>query len=121
MDMTMYIDDVELPLPLTYKVNDEPNQTVLRTLGNKVRVQFLSIARSWELGYEKMYVEDNDILHGMFLNQYPGHSDAAPVFRFPAMDVEGQVFITVSERALKYNGTLVEGYVFTIIEIDPYQ
>lgn len=115
----MYLNGIALPKPMTYKLLDEPNQTVLRTLGNKLRVQFINYASTWELGYEKMYAEDNNILHDFFLSQYPGHTDTAPVLTIPALGVEADVFISVSERNLRHNNTLVEGYVFTLAEIDP--
>lgn len=118
--MDVYINDVLIPKALTYREVPMPNQTVLRTLANVVRVQFQSIGRKWELGFGTQYVEDNQILHDIWEGQYPGHSDSAPVMSIPAKGVEDvEVFISVTERQLQHNNTIVEGYVFTIEEIYP--
>jgi hypothetical protein len=118
--MQIYIDDVLLPKAISYREVPMPNQTVLRTLANVVRVQFQSIGRKWEVGFGTQYVEENDILQAIWEGQYPGHSDNAPSMSIPSKGVEDvDVFISVTERNFLYNETIVEGYLFTIEEIRP--
>lgn len=117
-DTTIRIGGIELSKYASIKDTLVPNWTILETMGGARRVDYVSVGRTWNIGWSLMYEEDHAVVRSLFLEQFTDDF-VAHQFEFEAEGIDVPVILVVSERDLKYNATMVNGFTLTVMEIDP--
>lgn len=113
-DMILIIGGHIIPRPSTFREKTEPNETDRRTLGGKLSTDFININRSWSIGWDIISADDFAVIHQLYYDQYT--NEAYPVMQFDAYDIYGPVKLEISEKDIKYNGSVIKNFTMTIKE-----
>lgn len=113
-DMSIIIDGVTLPLYKSLKEMINPNETDNTTLDGTLYTDFVNNRRSWLVGWEKLKAADYDTIRALYNAQYT--NEAYPVVQIPEYGVSAAMKINISDRNIRLNGEIIEGFSITLKE-----
>jgi hypothetical protein len=113
-DMILIIGGHVIPRPSTFREKTQPNETDRRTLGGKLFTDFINVNRTWEIGWSRITSEDFQTINDLYYDQYT--NEEYPVMQFDAYGVYGPVKLEISDKDIKYNGSVIENFTMTIKE-----
>ena len=103
-----------LPLYSTLKETTTPNETENITLDGTLYTDFVNNRRSWLVGWEKLKAADYDTIRALYNFQY--NHDAVPVVSIPEYGITAPMKLSISERNIRLNGEIIEGFSLTLKE-----
>lgn len=113
-DMSIIVDGVTLPLYKTLREITTPNESEDVTLDGTLNTDFINNRRSWLVGWEKLKAEDYDTIRALYNAQYT--TESIPIVEIPEYDVTAPMKLNISERDIRLNGEIIEGFSLTLKE-----
>lgn len=105
---------VELPLYKTLKEIVSPNETDNVTLDGTLYTDFVNNRRAWDVGWEKLKAADYDLVRALYNEQYS--YEAYHTFELPEYGITAPMKINISDRNIRLNGAIMEGFSITLKE-----
>lgn len=105
---------VELPLYSSLKEMVDPNETDNTTLDGTLYTDFVNNRRSWMVGWEKLKAADYDTIRALYDEQY--QYEAYHTFVLPEYGISAPMKINISDRNIRLNGEIIEGFSITLKE-----
>jgi hypothetical protein len=105
---------VELPLYSSLKEMIDPNETDNTTLDGTLYTDFVNNRRSWMVAWEKLKAADYDTVRALFNEQY--QYEAYHTFVLPEYGISAPMKINISDRNIRLNGEIIEGFSITLKE-----
>lgn len=105
---------VELPLYSSLKEIVDPNETENRTLDGTLYTDYVNNLRSWVVGWDKLKAADYDIIRNIYNQQY--QYEMNPKITLPEYGISTRMKMNISDRNIRLNGEIVEGFSITLKE-----
>lgn len=105
---------VELPLYSSLKEMVDPNETDNTTLDGTLYTDFVNNRRSWMVAWDKLKAADYDTIRALYDEQY--QYEAYHTFVLPEYGVSAAMKINISDRNIRLNGEIIEGFSITLKE-----
>lgn len=113
-DMSIIVDSTTLPLYSTLREVVTPIESENITLDGSMYTDFTNNRRSWLVGWEKLKAADYDTIRALYDAQYT--NEAIPLVEIPEYDVVAPMKLSISERNIRLNGEIIEGFTMTLKE-----
>lgn len=113
-DMQIIIDSTVLPLYSTLKEQSTPIESENVTLDGTMFTDFTSNRRAWVVGWEKLKAADYDTIRTLYNAQYT--NEAIPIVEIPEYGITAPMKIVISDRNIRLNGEIIEGFSITLKE-----
>lgn len=107
-------ETVELPLYKTLRETTTPSETENVTLDATMYTDFVNNRRSWVVGWEKLKAADYDRVRALYDLQYAYR--ALHTIEIPEYGISAQMKINISDRDIRLNGEIIEGFSITLKE-----
>lgn len=107
-------ETVELPLYSTLKEIVNPNETDNETLDGTLYTDFVNNRRAWQVAWDKLKTADYDIIRAIYNQQYTYEGYAK--YTLPEFGVSTRMKMNISDRNIRLNGEIVEGFSITLKE-----
>lgn len=104
----------ELPLYSTLKETTTPNESENISLDGTLTTDFINNRRSWVVGWEKLKAEDYDVIRALYDAQYL--TESIPIVEIPEYDITAPMKLNISDRSIRLNGEIIEGFSLTLKE-----
>lgn len=114
LDMSIIVDDTVLPLYATLREVTTPNETENITLDGTLYTDFVNNRRSWVVGWSKLKVEDYDTIRALYNAQYT--NETVPIVEIPEYGITAPMKLSISDRDIRLNGEIIEGFSLTMKE-----
>lgn len=103
-----------MPLYKTLKEITDPNETDNTTLDGTLYTDFVNNRRSWLVGWEKLKAVDYDTIRTLYNQQYS--NEAYHTVEIPEYGVTAAMKMNISDRNIRLNGEIIEGFSITLKE-----
>lgn len=103
-----------LPLYSTLKETTTPNESENITLDGTLYTDFINNRRSWLVGWEKLKAADYDTIRALYNAQYT--SESVPIVQIPQYGITAPMKLNISDRDIRLNGEIIEGFSLTLKE-----
>lgn len=113
-NMAIIISGVALPLYSTLKEITTPNETDVTTLDGSLYTDFVNNRRSWAVGWQRLKSADYDVIRQLYNLQYS--EERYHVVQIPEYGVVMPMKINISDRNIRWNGEIMEGFSITLKE-----
>lgn len=117
-DMRIIVSDsagtTVLPLYSTLKEQTDAIESENVTLNGTMFTDFTSNRRSWVVGWEKLKAADYDTIRAIYNRQYT--NEAIPTVVLPEYGISAAMKFTISDRNIRLNGEIIEGFTATLKE-----
>lgn len=110
----LVLDGLTLPNYLDFKEITKDNASKNYTLGNALYVDFTSYRRQWQINFKHLTSTEYSNVRAKYEKQFTSGTFLS--FVCTAEGINTMVFMEISDRNPKWNGTLVVGYSITLIE-----
>jgi len=107
-------ETVELPLYSTLTEQTDPQETDNTTLDGTLYTDFVNNRRAWRVGWDKLKASDYDIIRAIYNQQYTYEGYAK--YTIPEYEVSTQMKMNISDRNIRLNGEIIEGFSITLKE-----
>lgn len=114
LDMSIIVDGTVLPLYSTLKETTTPNESENITLDGTLYTDFVNNRRSWVVGWEKLKADDYDTIRALYDAQYT--TETVPVVEIPEYGITAPMKLNISDRSIRLNGEIIEGFSLTLKE-----
>ena len=111
---TMYLDGLRLPDYATLREITEPNIAKNVTLDGSLYVDFYNNRRKWELSWKLLKASEYDSIRAKYNLQFS--SQTMLQFVVDPLGLFVPVFISITDKNIKWNGQLIEGFSITLEE-----
>lgn len=103
-------------LPKYKSLNEmtQPNESDNTTLDGTLYTDFVNNRRGWIVSWERMKAADYEIVRSIYDEQY--QHEAYPKFDLPEYGVSALMKMNVSDRDIRLNGEIIEGFSITLKE-----
>ena len=105
---------VELPLYKTLKEITDPNETDNLTLDGTLYTDFVNNRRGWQVGWEKLKAADYDTVRELYNLQY--QHEAYHTYELPEYGITAPMKMNITDRNIRLNGEIIEGFMITLKE-----
>lgn len=112
--MQIIVGSTVLPLYSTLKEQISPNESESVTLDGTMYTDFVNNRRSWVVGWEKLKAADYDTIRQLYNDQYI--NEAIPVVEIPEYSITAPMKISISDRDIRLNGEIIEGFSIILKE-----
>lgn len=110
----LVLDSLTLPNYLEFKELTDSNATKNITLDGALYVDLRSWRRSWQVSFKHLTSSEYDSIRAKYEKQF---TDATLLnFVCSSEGIDTMVYMEISDRNPKWNGTLVVGYSITLTE-----
>lgn len=113
-DMRIIVNGTVLPLYATLKEDISPNETENITLDGTLFTDFINNRRAWVVGWEKLKAADYDTIRGLYMAQYT--TESIPIVQIPEYGITAPMKLNISDRNIRLNGEIIEGFSLTLKE-----
>lgn len=104
----------ELPLYKTLKEMVDPNETDNITLDGSLYTDFVNNRRGWNVGWDKLKAVDYDVVRSLYALQY--QFEAYNTFELPEYNITAPMKMNITDRNIRLNGEIIEGFAITLKE-----
>ena len=105
---------VELPLYSSLKEIIDPNETDNVTLDGTLYTDFVNNRRSWQVAWEKLKAVNYDVVRSLYNEQY--QYEAYHTFELPEYGITAAMKMNITDRNIRLNGEIIEGFSITLKE-----
>lgn len=113
-DMSIIVDSTVLPLYSTLREQISPMESENVTLDGTMYTDFTSNRRAWVVGWEKLKAVDYDTIRALYNAQYA--SETIPIVEIPEYGITAPMKLVISDRDIRLNGEIIEGFTLTLKE-----
>ena len=113
-DMQIIIDSTVLPLYSTLKEQTSPIESENVTLDGTMYTDFTSNRRAWVVGWQKLKAADYQTIRALYDAQYT--NEDIPLVEIPEYGITAPMKIVISDRDIRLNGEIIEGFSITLKE-----
>lgn len=113
-DMKIIVDSTVLPLYSTLREIPTAIESENITLDGSMYTDFTANRRSWTVGWQKLKAADYDTIRALYNAQYS--SESIPVVEIPEYGIVAPMKLVISERDIRLNGEIIEGFTLTLKE-----
>lgn len=113
-DMKIVVDSTVLPLYSTLKEQVSPIESEQVTLDGSMYTDFTANRRAWVVGWEKLKAADYDTIRALYNAQYA--NEAIPIVEIPEYGITAPMKLDISDRNIRLNGEIIEGFTLTLKE-----
>jgi hypothetical protein len=113
-DMSIIVDSTVLPLYSTLREQTSPIESENVTLDGTMFTDFTSNRRAWVVGWNKLKAEDYDTIRALYNAQYA--TESIPLVEIPEYGVTAPMKLVISDRDIRLNGEIIEGFTLTLKE-----
>ena len=113
-DMSIIIGSTVLPLYSTLREQTSAIESENVTLDGTMYTDFNSNRRAWVVGWNKLKAADYDIIRALYNAQYS--TESIPVVEIPEYGVVAPMKLVISDRDIRLNGEIIEGFTLTLKE-----
>lgn len=114
LDMSIIVGSTILPLYSTLKEQISPNETENITLDGTLYTDFVNNRRGWLVGWDKMKESDYSVIRALYNAQYT--TETVPIVQIPAYGITAPMKLNISDRDIRLNGEIIEGFTLTLKE-----
>lgn len=107
-------EEIELPLYSSLKEITTPNETDNVTLDGSLYTDFVNNRRSWQVGWDKLKAADYDVVRSIYDLQYV--HEAYNTIEIPEYGITAAMKINITDRNIRLNGEIIEGFAITLKE-----
>lgn len=75
---------------------------------------FINNRRTWVVGWEKLKAADYDVIKALYMAQYT--TETVPIVQIPEYGITASMKLNISERNIRLNGEIIEGFSLTLKE-----
>lgn len=115
-NMILYLGNITLPKYTTFREIPNENASENRTLDATLKVDAINQIREWEVGWKLLTAADYAPVRAKYDDQLA--NQVLHYFGIPAYSINTQVYMTINERQIKWNGNLIEGCAIRLKEIN---
>lgn len=105
---------VELPLYSSLTEQTDPQETDNTTLDGTLYTDFVNNRRAWRVAWDKLKAADYDIIRTIYNQQYQYEMYAK--YTIPEYGISNRMKMNISDRNIRLNGEIVEGFSITLKE-----
>lgn len=105
---------VELPLYKSLKESVDPNETDNVTLDGTLYTDFVNNRRGWQVAWEKLKAADYDVVRALYNEQY--QYEAYHTYELPEYGITAPMKMNITDRNIRLNGEIIEGFSITLKE-----
>lgn len=113
-DMQIIIGSTVLPLYATLKEQTSAIESENVTLDGTMFTDFTSNRRAWAVGWEKLKSTDYETIRALYDAQYA--TESIPIVQIPEYGITAPMKIVISDRDIRLNGEIIEGFSITLKE-----
>lgn len=113
-DMSIIVDSTVLPLYSTLREQNSAIESENVTLDGTMYTDFTSNRRAWVVGWNKLKAEDYDTIRALYNAQYS--TESIPLVEIPEYGVTAPMKLVISDRDIRLNGEIIEGFTLTLKE-----
>lgn len=113
-DMKIIVGSTVLPLYSTLREAISSIDSENVTLDGTMYTDFTSNRRSWVVGWEKLKAVDYDTIRALYNAQYA--TETIPVVQIPEYGVTAPMKLVISDRDIRLNGEIIQGFTLTLKE-----
>jgi hypothetical protein len=113
-DMSIIVDSTVLPLYSTLREQTSAIESENVTLDGTMYTDFTSNRRAWVVGWNKLKAEDYDTIRALYNAQYS--TESIPLVEIPEYGVTAPMKLVISDRDIRLNGEIIEGFTLTLKE-----
>lgn len=113
-DMSIIVDSTVLPLYSTLREQTTAIESENVTLDGTMYTDFNSNRRAWVVGWNKLKAADYDTIRALYNAQYS--TESIPVVEIPEYGVTAPMKLVISDRDIRLNGEIIEGFTLTLKE-----
>lgn len=114
LDMRIIVDGTVLPLYSTLKESTTPTESENVTLDGTLYTDFTNNRRAWVVGWEKLKEADYDTIRALYNAQYA--TENIPLVEIPEYGITAPMKLNISDRNIRLNGEIIEGFSLTLKE-----
>lgn len=118
LDTTIILGGVVLPFYSELKETTKPNETDIVTLGGNLYTDFINNRREWVVSWENLKREDFDIIYALYTRQYQQSSYL--MLQIDAYNIYIPAKINISQKDIKWNGSIYKNFSITLKEQLPF-
>lgn len=105
---------VELPLYKSLKETVDPNETDNVTLDGTLYTDFVNNRRGWQVAWDKLKAADYDVVRALYGEQYT--YEAYHTYELPEYGITAPMKMNITDRNIRLNGEIIEGFSITLKE-----
>lgn len=113
-DMQIIVGSTVLPLYSTLREQTSAIESENVTLDGTMYTDFNSNRRAWVVGWEKLKAVDYDTIRALYNAQYS--TESIPVVEIPEYGVVAPMKLVISDRDIRLNGEIIQGFTLTLKE-----
>lgn len=113
-DMSIIVGSTTLPLYSTLKEVVSPIESENITLDGQMFTDFTNNRRAWAVGWQKLLAADYDTIRALYDAQYT--TESIPIVQIPEYGITAPMKLVISERNIRLNGEIIEGFTLTLKE-----
>lgn len=113
-DMSIIVDSTVLPLYSTLREQTSAIESENVTLDGTMYTDFTSNRRAWVVGWNKLKAADYDTIRALYNAQYS--TESIPLVEIPEYGVTAPMKLVISDRDIRLNGEIIEGFTLTLKE-----
>lgn len=113
-DMSIIVDSTVLPLYSTLREIPTAIESENVTLDGSMYTDFTANRRAWAVGWEKLKAADYDTIRALYNAQYA--NEAIPIVEIPEYGITAPMKLVISERDIRLNGEIIQGFTLTLKE-----
>lgn len=113
-DMSIIVGSTVLPLYSTLREQTSAIESENVTLDGTMYTDFTSNRRAWVVGWNKLKAADYDTIRALYNAQYS--TESIPVVEIPEYGVTAPMKLVISDRDIRLNGEIIEGFTLTLKE-----
>lgn len=113
-DMSIIVDSTVLPLYSTLREQTSAIESENVTLDGTMYTDFNSNRRAWVVGWNKLKADDYDVIRALYNAQYS--TESIPLVEIPEYGVTAPMKLVISDRDIRLNGEIIEGFTLTLKE-----
>lgn len=113
--MVIYLKGQTLPKYNIFKELPTSNVAQNTTLDGTLYVDIINRRRSWLIHWDQMLATDYTAVRAIYDSQFSNSQPFTP-FYVPDLGVNVFVFVTINERNMRYNNTIIENFEITLEE-----
>ncbi len=114
LDMRIIVGGTTLPLYSTLKEDVTPNESENITLDGTLYTDFINNRRSWQVGWDKLKEADYATIRALYDAQYS--TETIPIVEIPEYGITAPMKLAISDRNIRLNGEIIEGFSLTLKE-----
>lgn len=113
-DMSIIVDSTVLPLYSTLREQTSAIESENVTLDGTMYTDFTSNRRAWVVGWNKLKAADYDTIRALYNAQYS--TESIPLVEIPEYGIVAPMKLVISDRDIRLNGEIIEGFTLTLKE-----